>query len=93
MRKHFYCLLEVFCSSEISFQVQDVAMRMGLTKITQQHLRKADHEQGQVEGVGQRDFFDIHEIFQTPILFSISEIEFDLKTKPVVVNEFIEQAY
>lgn len=87
MWKHFYCLLEVFCSPEVGFQVQYAAFRKGLTKIAQQHLGKVEHEQRQVEGIGQRDFFDVHEIFQAPILFGIPEIELDLKAQTVKVDD------
>jgi hypothetical protein len=34
-----------------------------------------NHEQGQVGGIGHSSFFDVHEIFQTPVLFGVAEVE------------------
>ncbi len=33
MRKHFYYLLEVFGSTEVGFQIDNAAFRMGLSEI------------------------------------------------------------
>jgi hypothetical protein len=38
------------------------------------------HEHGKIGAVVYRRWVDRHEIFQTPILFGISEIEFDGST-------------
>ena len=43
-----------------------------------------------MSGIVNRELIDIHKIFQAPKLFSVTEVEFDLETKAVIVDEFIE---
>jgi len=52
-------------------------------------LRNVDHEQRQVEGIGERYFLDIHKIFQAPKLLGVAEIELDLETQAVVINDLV----
>jgi len=56
----------------------------------QQGMRYIDHEQRQVECIGERDFLDVHEIFQPPMLFGIPEIKLDLEAQAVVIDELVK---
>ena len=80
MRKHFYCLLKVFCDPEVDLQIQDATVRMSLTKLVQQDL-------GEVDCIGHWDFLDVSKIFQAPILFGIPEIELNFKSQTVIVDD------
>ena len=53
----------------------------------QQDLGQIYHEQRQVDCVGHGGFFDIHKVFQAPILFGISEIELDFEPETVIVDD------
>lgn len=39
------------------------------------NLRQVDQEEGEVGGIGDRGFFDIHKILQAPELLGVTEIE------------------
>ena len=57
--------------------------------MSQKPLGEIDHKEGKANGIGDRRLFDIHEILQAPELFGISEIELDLESELVVVNELV----
>lgn len=74
-------------TSVVGFEVQDTEGRIILTEGTQEELADIDHEEGQVSGIGDRRWLNVHEILQAPVLFSVAEIELQLEAQAVVVNE------
>ncbi len=50
---------------------------------------QVNHEQREIGGVGDGGWRDVHEVFQTPELLGISEIELDLEPEPIVVNHVV----
>ena len=44
-------------------------------------------EQGQVRRIGDSAWHGVHEVFQAPMLFGVTEVELDLETEAVVVNQ------
>jgi hypothetical protein len=42
----------------------------------------------QVHSIGNRSFLDVHKIFQAPVLFGSAEIELDLETQTVKLDQF-----
>src|SRR5215510_9237718 len=46
-----------------------------------------DHEQGQIRRIRNSRGGDIHEVFQTPVLFGISKVKLDLEPQTVIVHE------
>jgi len=89
LRKHFYGLTGIRIASVIGFQILDALVRLELSKRLQLSLTHIDLEKGKISSIGDGRFFDIHEIFQAPILFSVSEIEFDLKSQAVKLDDLI----
>jgi len=75
----------------MSFEIIDTESGTGWPEVTDQDLGDIDHKHRQISGIVNRGLVDIHKIFQTPKLFGVAEVEFDLETKAVVVDEFIER--
>ncbi len=59
------------------------------SEMAYQGLRDIDHEHSQVGAIVNGDGFDIHEILQAPELFGVAEVELDLETQAIVVNELV----
>ena len=51
-------------------------MQMDVSPQTVGHI---DHEQRQIRGIGDPGRGDVHEVFQTPVLFGIPEVTLDLE--------------
>src|SRR5262249_33565192 len=47
-----------------------------------------DHEQGQIRRIRDSRGGDIHEVFQAPVLFSVSKVKLDLEPQTVIVHEW-----
>jgi hypothetical protein len=45
------------------------------------------HEQGQIRRIRDSRGSDIHEVFQAPVLFSISKVKLDLEPRAIIVHE------
>ena len=72
--------------AEVGFEVVDTEGRVSWSEVTGEHLCQVDHEHRQIGGIVNRELLDIHEIFQTPELFSVTEIELDLETEAIIVK-------
>jgi hypothetical protein len=72
----------------MGFQVQHAKFRIGFAKWPQEHGAEVHHEESQIGRIGDRPFFDIHKVIQSPVLFGIPEIELDLEPQAVVVHQF-----
>ena len=48
-----------------------------------------DHEQRQIRGIGDPCGGDVHEVFQTPVLFGIPEVTLDLASQAIVVHQLV----
>jgi len=73
----------------VRFQISDAEIWIGLLKAPQECLWKIEQEECQVGSIGHGCLFDVHKIFQTPILFGVLEIEFDLEAQAVELDEFV----
>jgi len=69
------------------FQVQDTGLRLRFTEIGKQTMRRVDHEEGKIDGVGDRSLFDNHEVFHTSKLLGVAEVELDLEAQATGVNQ------
>lgn len=49
-------------------------------------MTEVDHKKRKAGGIGDSSFFDIHEIFQVPILLGVAEIEFDWESQAVELD-------
>jgi hypothetical protein len=76
-------------TSEVSFEVNDTEGRASGSEVGYQGLRDINHEHSQVGAIVNGDGFDVHEILQAPELFCVPEVELDLETKAIVVNESV----
>ena len=77
-------------ASEMSFEVVDTEKGTGWSEVPDQDVRNIDHKHGKISGIVNGSLVDVHKIFQTPKLFGVAEVEFDLETKAVIVEEFVE---
>ena len=59
------------------FQVQNTEITLVLAMGLQQPMAEIDHEERQVHRIRHGGLFDIHKIFETPILLGVTKIEFD----------------
>jgi hypothetical protein len=59
----------------VRLQVQDAEIRIGLLKAPQEDLCEVDHQEGQVGRIGHGSLFNVHKIFQAPILLGVAEVE------------------
>ena len=80
-------------SSEVGFEVVDTESGTSWLEVTDQDLGNIDHKHSQISRIVNRDLVDIHKIFQPPELFGVAEVELDLETKTVIVDEFIESQF
>ena len=71
----------------MSLKIVDTEERASGLEMAYQGLRDIDHEHSQVGAIVNRDGFDIHEILQAPELFGVAEVELDLETQAIVVDE------
>src|SRR5207247_3100630 len=55
-----------------------------------QEVSDVDHEQGQISGIGHGSLGGVHEVFQTPELLGIAEVELDLEAKLIVVHQQVK---
>jgi len=47
-----------------------------------------DHEHGKIRTLLNRLFMDVHEVFESPILFRVSKIALPLEAQPIRVDEW-----
>ena len=45
--------------------------------------KTSDHEECLVDGIRNSDLLDIHEVFQSPVLLGIAEVELDLEAQTI----------
>ena len=48
-----------------------------------------DHEHRKVDDIVYGCLFDVHKVPEPPILFCVSEVELDLKSEGIKVNDFL----
>jgi hypothetical protein len=75
----FYRLLYVCVVSTIGFQVQDAVVWGTLPYISPELRCHIDHERRQMCRIGDPYGGDIHEVFQTSVLFGIPEVTLELE--------------
>ncbi len=63
----------------MAFQVKDAEVGLALAVRMEQHGGEIDHQEGEVGGVGDGLLGHVHEVLQSPVLFGIAEVEFNLK--------------
>lgn len=71
----------------MGFQIQNGIVGLVLAEGLQQSLADINHEKGEISGIGNGGFFDIHEVFQPPVLFGIAEMKLDLKAEGVQAED------
>ena len=77
----------------MGFQIQDTELWIVLSIMLEKDSTEVHHEEGQVGGIGDRFFFDVHKIIQAPVLLGVTEIELDLKAQGVVVIQFLVRQF
>ena len=87
MGKGFKYFVHVTVGAEVVFEIDDAEVRVLLAMGGEQNGGQVDHEEGQVDGVGDRHIRDIHKVFETPILLGITEIELNLEAQTVVIGD------
>src|SRR5262245_49135895 len=55
--------------------------------VSPETVRDIDHEQRQIRRIGDPGGGNVHEVFQAPVLFSISKVKLNLEPQPVIVDE------
>ena len=70
-------------------EVIDTESRTGRAEVADQDLGNVNHKHRQVSRIVNRGLVDIHKVFQSPKLFGIAEIEFNLETEAIIVNQFV----
>ncbi len=74
-------------SAKLGFKVEDAEIGLPVAIRFQKGGRQIDHQQGEVGGVGDGDGRDVHKVFQTPMLLAVAEIELNLETQAVVIDD------
>ena len=74
----------------MGFQVHNTEVGLAVAKGSKQEEGEVDHQEGQVDGIGDGGGGGIHEILQAPELFGVSEIKFNLEARAVIVDELVE---
>ena len=69
-------------ASEACFEVVDTESRIIWSEVTDQDVGNIDHKHSQIGRIVNRELVDVHKIFQSPKLFGVAEVEFDLE-RPV----------
>lgn len=77
-------------ASEVSFEVVDTESGAGRSEVVDQDVGEIDHKHGQIRSIVNRSLVDVHKIFQAPKLFGVTEVELDLETKAIIVDQFVE---
>ena len=77
--KGFNGFAEVASSSKMGLEVKNAEIGFALAVRLEQHRGKVDHEESEIDGVGDSLLRDIHKILQSPILFGIAEVELNLE--------------
>ena len=80
-------------ASEAGFEVVDTESGTDGSEVTDQDFGNIDHKHGQISRIVKGDLVDVHKIFQSPVLFSVAEVEFNLEAEAVIVDEFIESQF
>jgi hypothetical protein len=86
-RKHFYRFLHVFVASTVGFQVQDAVGWVTRMDVSPEPIGHIDHEQRQMRRLRAPRRGDVHEVFQAPVLFGITEVQLDLEPQAIRVHE------
>ena len=73
----------------MGFQIIDTEGGTSRSEVPDQDLGNIDHKHSQISRIVNRGLVDIHKIFQPPELFSVAEIEFNLETEAIIVNQFV----
>jgi hypothetical protein len=55
--------------------------------VSPETVRDIDHEQRQIRRIGDPGGGDVHEVFQAPVLFGVSEVKLQLEPPPLIVDE------
>jgi len=56
--------------------------------VSSQTVRDIDHAQRQMRRIRDPSGRDIHEVFEAPGLFGITEVKLDLEPQPIIVHEW-----
>jgi len=65
--------------SKMAFQIKDAEVGFALAVRMEQHGGEIDHQEGEVDGVGDGLLGHVHEVLQSPVLFGIVEGKLNLK--------------
>ena len=71
---------------EVGFKIVDAESGMSWSNVLNKSVRNINHKHSKVSRIVNRELFKVHKIFQTPELFGITEIEFNLEPEAVIVN-------
>ena len=71
----------------MGLEVKNAEIRFALAVRLEQHREEVDHEESEIDGVGDSLLRDIHEILQSPILFGIAEVELNLEAQAVIIDQ------
>jgi transposase len=77
-RKHLYRFLHVFGATTVGFQVQDALGWVARVAVSPEPVGHIDPKQRQVRRIRDPRGGDVHEVFQAPVLFSISKVKLNL---------------
>src|SRR5438132_1579313 len=85
-RKPLYRLLHVFGAATVGLQVQDAGVGSTRMDVSPETVRDMDHAQRQIRRLGDAGGGDVHEVFQTPVRFGITEVQRNWEPHPILVD-------
>jgi hypothetical protein len=88
-RKPFEWFNHVFLPMEPRFEIIDAACWPLNPQRPNEGLGDIDHEQGEIGTMINRLFIDVHEVFESPLLFRVSKIALPLEAPPLIVASWI----
>src|SRR5258706_11619340 len=88
--EQFECFFHVFGTATVRFQIEHADRRVARADVLQHPFNQVDHEQRQVGSIRYTGRIGDHEILQPPILFGVAEVELQLETYPVIVDQGCE---
>ena len=77
----------------MSLEIIDAERGISRSKLINQNQRNINHKHRQIGCVINRELVDVHKIFQSPKLFSVAEVELDLETEAIIVNQFVKSQF
>ena len=87
LRKEIDDFCGIAMATSIGLEVEDRGLGMVEAKRLEQAMGEVNHKEGETSGIGDRGRLDGHKVFESPELFSIAEIKFNLKAQAVIVHQ------